>query len=168
MDIGQGDAAKGQSVKRFHKGGASATRVSLSVWVAMAMMAALLAVVVGHSSTANADTIGPNTGCTPNMNPVQCENLQPGTPVANSPMSISYQSVGDPTIQGFATSMSVNLGQTVSFKVSAPGVSAWHINIFRMGYYQGLGAREWASNILPSVSLPQSQPTCAGEPRAAR
>ena len=94
------------------------------------------------------------------MNAVQCENLQPGTPVADSPMSIPYNSTGDPTIQGFATTMSVDVGQTAYFKVAAPTVSAWHINIFRMGYYQGLGAREWASNIQPSVSLPQSQPAC--------
>ena len=79
-------------------------------------------------------------------------------------MSIPYTSTGDPTIQGFATEMSVNVGDTVSFKVDAPTVSAWHINIFRMGYYQGLGAREWASDILPSVSLPQSQPPCEVNP----
>jgi hypothetical protein len=82
-------------------------------------------------------------------------------------MSIPYSSIGDPSIQGFATAISVNAGGTEYFKVNAAGVSAWHINIFRMGYYQGLGARQWASNILPSVSLPQTQPTCQVNPGGA-
>src|SRR2546430_6207372 len=35
-----------------------------------------------------------------------------------------------------------------------------HIDIFRMGYYGGLGARKVAT-IVPSVPLPQTQPVCA-------
>ena len=129
------------------------------------LLASLLSAVLDLGGVARAGTtVGPPTGCTPQMNAVQCENAQPGTPVVDSPMSISYTSTGDPTIQGFSTAMSVDVGQTVSFKVDAPTVSAWHINVFRMGYYQGLGSREWASNITPSVSLPQSQPPCAINP----
>ena len=52
---------------------------------------------------------------------------------------------GDSTLQGFATSMSVNAGQTVSFKVSNTG-AAYHIDILRVGYYQGNGARKIVSN----------------------
>ena len=133
-------------------------------WLALSLgvviIAGLLSSVLALTGVARAGTtVGPPVGCTGNMNPVQCENLQPGTPQVDSPLSIPYSSIGDPSIQGFSTSMSVDVGQTVYFKVDAPGVSAWHINIFRMGYYQGLGSREWASNITPSVSLPQSQPT---------
>ncbi len=116
------------------------------------------------TSGASGTTVGPPTGCTPSMNPVQCENTQPGTPIANSPVSIPYQSTGDPAIQGFATQMSVAAGTSVSFKVDAPTISSWYINIFRMGYYHGLGSREWASHVLPSVSLPQSQPPCDVNP----
>ena len=131
----------------------------------LALLASLVVAVLGVSGVSNAGTtVGPPTGCTQGMNPIQCENSQPGTAITNSPMSIPYTSDGDQTIQGFATSMSVDAGQTVYFKVDAPTVSAWHINIFRMGYYQGLGAREWASNITPSVSLPQSQPACDVNP----
>jgi hypothetical protein len=43
-------------------------------------------------------------------------------------------------------------------------VKAYHINVFRAGYYQGLGYRQWASNIIPSVSLPQTQPACQVNP----
>src|SRR5205085_8136886 len=66
---------------------------------------------------------------------------------------------GDSTIQGYATSMSVNVGQTLSFKIKTPA-SSYHIDILRLGYYQGNGARKIASNVLPSASLPQSQPAC--------
>ena len=70
--------------------------------------------------------------------------------------------VGDPTIQGFATSMSVNVGQTESFKIDTPA-SSYHINILRLGYYGGDGARLIASNIKPTAELPQTQPECLHE-----
>ena len=140
----------------------------LSLLGAAALVAASLSVVQGvvqaPSAAASGTTVGPPTGCTGQMNPVQCENLQPGTAIANSPISVPYDTVGDATIQGFATSISVNLGQTVSFKINAPNVNSYHINVFRLGYYQGLGSRQWASGILPSVSLPQVQPACQINP----
>ena len=146
----------------------SKIRAVFATAAAMALVAGLLTALADISgilsSGASGTTVGPPTNCTPSMNAIQCENAQPGTPIADSPMSIPYTSTGDPTIQGFATEMSVNVGDTVDFKVDAPTISSWHINIFRMGYYQGLGAREWASNILPSVSLPQSQPPCEVNP----
>ena len=64
--------------------------------------------------------------------------------------------VGDPTIQGFATDISVNRGSTISFKIST-NASAYRIDIYRLGYYGGRGARKVAT-INPSVSLPQTQP----------
>src|SRR5205807_2593902 len=61
-------------------------------------------------------------------------------------------------LQGFATDFSVNKGPTVHFKVNTTA-SAYTITIYRLGYYQGNGARQVAS-ISPSVSLPQAQPAC--------
>src|SRR5579864_2918598 len=53
-------------------------------------------------------------GCTPAMvNDIVCENSKTGNP--DSDWSIS--GVGDSTIQGFATDISVNQGATISFKV---------------------------------------------------
>ncbi len=60
--------------------------------------------------------------------------------------------------------MSVNVGQTESFKINTPA-SAYHINILRLGYYGGDGARTVASNIKPTATLPQSQPACLTTPR---
>ena len=82
------------------------------------------------------------------------ENSLPGNPQSEWDVN----GIGDPTIQGFATDISVNHGQTVSFKVKTPA-TAYRIDIYRLGYYGGLGARKVAT-VTPSVSLPQTQPAC--------
>ena len=64
-----------------------------------------------------------------------------------------------PSIQGYATSMSVNIGQTESFKINTPSTN-YHIDILRLGYYGGDGARKIAANIKPTARLPQTQPAC--------
>src|SRR4051812_16709882 len=88
-------------------------------------------------------------------NPVACENALPGS----APSSWQVNGNGDSTIQGYATSMSVNKGDTIRFKIKTTA-SAYHVDIYRLGYYQGNGARLQASNIRPSATLPQTQPSC--------
>ena len=88
-------------------------------------------------------------------NPVACENALPGDPAGDW----QIQGAGDPTIQGFATSMSVNVGQTETFKINTPSTN-YHIDILRLGYYGGDGARIIQANLKPSVTLPQTQPPC--------
>ncbi|WP_456510259.1 DUF4082 domain-containing protein [Arthrobacter sp. TE12231] len=90
------------------------------------------------------------------MSKVACENTQPGNPASEWQVA----GAGSSTIQGYATSMSVNIGDTVKFKVKTPSTS-YHIDVYRLGYYQGLGARKIAANVLPSAALPQTQPACA-------
>ena len=60
------------------------------------------------------------------------------------------------------TSMSVNAGQKISFKINTPA-SSYHIDILRLGYYGGNGARMVASHLKPTAQLPQSQPACMTE-----
>jgi hypothetical protein len=52
----------------------------------------------------------------------------------------------------------VNVGQTVFFKVKTTAAS-YRLDIYRMGYYGGDGARKVATDN-PSVVLPQTQPAC--------
>ena len=57
----------------------------------------------------------------------------------------SYWDVPHSTdIEGFATDMSVNAGSRVDFKINVNGGagSDYHVEIFRLGYYGGSGARE--------------------------
>ncbi len=83
-----------------------------------------------------------------------CENLKIGNPESEWDIS----GAGDPTIQGFATAMSVAPGQIQQFKIDTPS-SNYNIEIYRMGYYGGMGARKVAT-VIPSASLPQNQPNC--------
>ncbi len=58
--------------------------------------------------------------------------------------------------------MSVNVGQTESFKIDTPAAS-YHIDILRIGYYGGDGARKIVSDMLPTAKLPQTQPACIND-----
>ena len=49
-----------------------------------------------------------------------------------------------PSIQGFATDISVDQGQTVDFKIDTDSTD-YRIDIYRLGYYGGLGARKVAT-----------------------
>src|SRR5437879_1063374 len=81
------------------------------------------------------------------------ENALVGAPPSQWDISGS----GDGTLQGFATNISVNQSQTVSFKITDTSNSTYHIDIYRMGYYQGNGAR-LVTTIPSSQTLKQNQP----------
>ena len=75
------------------------------------------------------------------QNPIVTENALAGTPKSTWDIS----GAGDLSIQGFATDISVNKGQTVHFKIETSPAAAYTITIYRLGYYQGNGARLIAS-----------------------
>ncbi|WP_248580518.1 DUF4082 domain-containing protein [Nocardioides sp. InS609-2] len=118
----------------------------LAALVATLMMAALMAVV-----TPGAPALAAGDPCGVGGNKIACENSKPGT----DPSVWDISGAGDPAIQGFATDISVNLGQRIDFKVDTTA-SAYTADIYRMGYYGGLGARKIAS-VTPT---PRNQPNC--------
>ena len=87
------------------------------------------------------------------VNPIPTENAQPGA------AQWDITGAGDLSIQGFATDISVNTGQTVTFKINTDS-NNYKIDIYRLGYYGGAGARLVASQLAPSAPLPQTQPAC--------
>src|ERR1700730_15494174 len=91
----------------------------------------------------------------PVVSVIACENTLLG--VASTDWQVA--GAGDQTLQGFATSLSVNVGQTVSFKIIPPH-SPSHIDILRLGSYQGTGARKLVMGLVPSAPFPQTQPAC--------
>ncbi len=107
--------------------------------------AAVSAGAVGLNLGALASKVGASTPTT-----VANENALPGNP------SSEWDSFEDDSIEGFATDISVNAGQTINFKVKTSS-NNWRVRIYRMGWYGGLGARKVA-DIAPSVALPQNQP----------
>ncbi|MGA7770800.1 MAG: N,N-dimethylformamidase beta subunit family domain-containing protein, partial [Candidatus Sulfotelmatobacter sp.] len=95
--------------------------------------------------------------CSAPANPIEAENCLPGNP----PSQWDVSGAGDPTIQGFGTDISVNAGQTIDFKVKTDA-NAYTIEIYRIGYYSGMGAR-LITTLQPSAKLPQSQPACLSD-----
>ncbi|MEX1254773.1 MAG: DUF4082 domain-containing protein [Dehalococcoidia bacterium] len=96
----------------------------------------------------------------PNANAIACENSKPGNPA--SEWDIPTHDMGDPNIQGYAADLSVDQGQAVQFKVKTPA-NNYRLDIYRLGYYGGLGARKIAT-VEPSAALPQNQPACLTDP----
>src|SRR5690349_5401195 len=123
------------------------------IGLVLAVLLSLLFAVNGRPAAA-AGPCGP-----PVTSVIACENTKPGDP----PSDWQVSGQGDTAIQGFATQMSVLPGQTISFKINSSTVSRYHIDILRLGWYQGNGATKVASGLLPSVTLPQTQPTCKND-----
>lgn len=92
------------------------------------------------------------------QNPIVTENALPGNP--SSEWDIN--GAGDLTIQGFATDISVNKRQTVYFKINTDA-AAYTIDIYRLGYYNGNGARHIDTATI-TASLPQVQPSPITDP----
>jgi hypothetical protein len=86
------------------------------------------------------------------QNPIVLENQQAGNP----PSEWDISGAGDLSIQGFATDISVNKGQTVHFKIKTDA-SSCQIDIYRLGFYGGNGARKVGTGVI-TATLPQTQP----------
>lgn len=117
--------------------------------------------LAGNALAANASwsftTMAAVGGCAAPLNAIVAENCLVGNPASEWDVS----DAGDLSIQGFATDISVNRGTTVFFKANTPARN-YRFDIYRMGYYGGMGARKIAT-IQPSVTLPQSQPNCISD-----
>jgi hypothetical protein len=121
---------------------------------------------VATTAAANTTTTGagaqssdPFATCVPAAaNAIACENSKPGNP----PGEWDIVGSGDANIQGFATEISVNRGETVRFKVDTNS-NNYRLDIYRLGYYGGSGAR-LITTVQPSAPLPQAQPPCLTEP----
>ena len=129
-------------------------------WVVGPTLASLVAVFLAAVAfpllgTPPAATAATDPCAVPVASVIACENSKAGAPQSEWGVT----GAGDSTIQGYGTAMSVNVGETEQFKVKTTA-SAYRIDIYRLGYYQGLGARKVAANILPSATLPQTQPAC--------
>ncbi|MEZ4664546.1 MAG: DUF6605 domain-containing protein [Caldilineaceae bacterium] len=94
----------------------------------------------------------------PNNKIVQ-ENQLPGAPATEWDIN----GWGDPSIQGFGHDISINVGETIYFKIKTDSTD-YRLDIYRLGYYGGLGAR-LVDSVRPSVPLPQTQPEGIRDPQ---
>ncbi|MCP3421037.1 DUF4082 domain-containing protein [Nocardioides pinisoli] len=118
----------------------------LAVLVTLVLASTTLAIVTAATPAVAAPCDPPVT------NPVACENTLPGSPESEWGVT----GAGSSSIQGFATDMSVDQGQTIGFKVDT-SASSYRLDIYRMGYYGGDGARRVAT-VTPTVL--NNQPNC--------
>src|SRR5919197_1949351 len=90
--------------------------------------------------------------------PIRLENDQPGT---LSWMPTSLRTVPGtgrcPWIEGWCSHLSAAAGDTVEFYVSVDPPSAFTVDLYRMGFYQGMGGRQMAS-LGPIAGGPQPVP----------
>ena len=70
-------------------------------------------------------------------NKVVAENLLQGNPESEW----GIDGAGSSNIEGFATDISVDNGKTISFKIDTDS-NNYRIDIYRLGYYGGMGARK--------------------------
>ena len=87
---------------------------------------------------------------------IATENAKPGNPSSEWDVA----GAGDETIQGFATDISVNRGDTVQFKIDDADAIEYSIPIYRLGYYGGDGAR--LVDTIPAGDVAATaQPACS-------
>ncbi|HEV8638236.1 MAG TPA: N,N-dimethylformamidase beta subunit family domain-containing protein, partial [Chloroflexota bacterium] len=122
----------------------------------LSLLTVLSMLVPGVTAPGTTAAAGPCDA--PITNPILCENSKPGNPS-------SEWDLGGPAstaIEGFATDISLDQGQTVRFKIKTTA-TAYRIDVYRLGYYGGMGARKVAT-VPSSATLKQSQPACLSEP----
>ncbi|MFF4546702.1 DUF4082 domain-containing protein [Streptomyces sp. NPDC001435] len=114
----------------------------------LAVVAALIWAVLPQAGPA----LAASEPCGAGSNAIVCENSKPGSPKSDW---FSPNAYGD--IQGFTTKESVQAGDTVQFKVQSK--VSYRIEIYRLGWYGGDGAREMSTAAQAAVTYPANYST---------
>lgn len=111
-------------------------------WSRVALASAAAVAALGSGAQARAAGVA--------ANPIQLENAKPG--------SIGWQLPVAATIEGYATEVSVAPGETFHLHVSTSPAERYRVEIYRLGWYGGLGARL----VLCSPTCRSDEPGSAG------
>ncbi|MGV9627049.1 DUF4082 domain-containing protein [Streptomyces sp. NPDC003487] len=114
----------------------------------LAVVAALIWAVLPQAVPAQAVS----DPCGAGSNPIVCENSKPGSPKSDW---FSANAYGD--VKGFTTKESVQAGDTVQFKVQSK--TPYRIEIYRLGWYGGDGARLMSTAAQAAVTYPANYTT---------
>jgi hypothetical protein len=90
--------------------------------------------------TSTTASTSPLAAAATSTNPIVLENQKPGNPQSEW----DIEGAGSSNIEGFATDISVNRGNRIDFKINTNS-SNYRIDVYRMGYYGGMGARKVAT-----------------------
>jgi N,N-dimethylformamidase beta subunit-like protein len=116
-----------------------------------------LCLLVGLACVAGIAPLSASAG----PNEIQLENAKAGTTSWQRPQA------PPPTIEGFASEVGARPGDTLHFHVSTSPAGQYRIEIYRLGWYGGAGARLLAC--LPScTTTEQGKPRAPGKPDANR
>jgi methionine-rich copper-binding protein CopC len=115
------------------------------VGILLALLLGLAGVVVAAPAQADVCVTG---------NAIACENSKTGNPASEWETTGN----GDEGLDGYTTDISTNVGSTVSFKIHSEANYA--LDIYRMGYYGGDGARKITS-LTPNQAVSQANVTTA-------
>jgi hypothetical protein len=112
---------------------------------------------VARDAAGNRTTSAPVSVTVANPSPTVLENQQPGS--GNWSMFLSGQPADDTgkQIKGYASATSVNKGESITFYVTVNPAQQYTMDVYRMGWYQGLGGRLMQS-IPPLQGV--AQPAC--------
>ncbi|BAY31536.1 Ig domain protein group 1 domain protein [Nostoc carneum NIES-2107] len=123
--------------------------------IAIAIITALLTINLNGDFELRPQLVGAQT----TTNPIVAENALTGNPKSEWDVT----GAGSSNIQGFTTDISYNRGDIVNFKIKAStNTTNYRLDIYRMGYYAGNGARKVAT-VNPTtqqISDAKSQPAC--------
>jgi len=99
----------------------------------------------------------PGLGSRAFANRTTSENAKPGTPHWQITDFVGGSSTRDPELAGFATEASIPAGAALPVKVHRAGGKAgkFAVDVYRLGYYQGIGARQVAPHTEYSVGPQQ-------------
>ena len=123
------------------------------------MLAVTAALVLTGRDSGRDAVLAQGAGCPSPANAIVAENCLTG--------DTDWDLTGgnDPAIQGFATDISINTGETVNFKIKTDATS-YRIDIYRLGYYAGAGARKVSTGTIsrtPAEVQAQAQPACSAD-----
>src|SRR4051794_9540005 len=113
--------------------------------------------IVGGAESGSSSTVQamPRARSCSTGNPIVLENCYPGNSGWNAQFAAAASAGG---IEGFTTATSINRTDSIGLKIQSAG--AYHAEVYRSGYYGGLGARLFSS----IVGLPAStQPACTSD-----
>src|SRR5216117_3921829 len=145
-------------------GGPSTYNVAVSGMSSAGTVLASIPAGVAQDAAGNTNTASTSTDnsvtFTP-VSPVVLENQQPGS--GNWQMWLHGIPPADDVnqqIKGYASATSVNLGESITFYVTVNPAQQYTMDVYRMGWYQGLGGRMMQS-IGPLQGV--AQPACPAD-----
>jgi hypothetical protein len=140
-------------------GGPSTYNVAVSGMTTSGTVIATIPAGVARDAAGNLNTASTSTNNSVTftfVSPIALENQQPGSGNWQMGLSPSFRPADDVVkqIKGYASATSVNKGESITFYVTVTPAQSYTMDVYRMGWYQGLLGRLMQSIPLQGVAQP--------------